>query len=102
MATTSMSSTASYEDRMSNTAKSRFMRGRSTFAGRGRRKARSARADKLSATSAVRGGAADAAPRWPDGSIVPPTVSATLDIDDSHLLRDGLRWITDGTTSSVL
>ena len=79
----SIASTALYDDRMSNTAKSRFIRGRRTLAGLGRRD-RSRRAEKLSASSDVSGGAANA-DCW-DSSIV--LLADNVDTDAIHLLLD--------------
>ena len=84
MATISIVSTALYDDRMSNTAKSRFIRGRRTLAGLGRRD-RSRRAEKLSASSDVSGGAANA-DCW-DSSIV-LLADNVDDTDVIHLLLD--------------
>lgn len=83
---------------MRSTAKSRFIRGRRTFCGLGRR-ARSARAEKLSATSAVRGGAARADCGFWDSN------NAVLAVDDSmdeiHLLRENFSCIDVGEVFSL-
>ena len=69
---------------MSNTAKSRFIRGRRTLAGLGRRE-RSTRAEKLSATSDVRGGAARAVCGWESTAAA---AMADMDVVEIHLLRE--------------
>ena len=78
-----MSSTALYDERMSKTAKSIFIRGRRTFGGLLRR-ARAALAETLSATSAVSGGAAEAVCEI---NMTPPVIDAEA-IVEIHLLRE--------------